>query len=71
MKDWTKMITILCEKASNKTMVDKRTDEKECEKFKQIYNHYLDKRKDFIKSTEISYNEIFGVILGKDGITSD
>ena len=65
------MITILYEKTLNKSMIDKRVDEKESEGLKKIYNHYSDKRKDTMKSTEIPYHELSVDILGEDGITSD
>ena len=48
-------------------MIDKRFDENEFEELKKIYNHYLDKRKDIMKSTEISWQEVFGVVeVGDD-----
>ena len=34
-------------------MLDKKIDEKEGEESKKIYNRYLDKRKDIMKSAEI------------------
>ena len=38
-------------------------------KKKTIYNYYLDKHKDFMKNTEISYRKTHGCILGKEGIS--
>ena len=65
------MITILYEKISNKSMLDEIFTEKFCEELEKMYNHYLDKHEDTMKSTEISYKDIFGDLLEKDGITND
>ena len=35
-------------------MMDKKTDEKEGEGLKTLYNHFRDKRKDSMKTTEKS-----------------
>ena len=55
----------------SKSMIDKNIDEKECKELKKINKHYLSKRKYFMKSTEISYQEKIGGILGKDSHTTD
>ena len=47
-------------------MIHKGLNEKERQELKKILNHYLDKREDNMKSTEISYLEIVGDILGKN-----
>ena len=39
-------------------MIDIWVDEKYGEEFKKIIHHYLDKREDIIKSTDITYHEI-------------
>ena len=38
---------------------------------KKTYNHNHQKRKDMMKSTERSYDEIFGDISGKEEISSE
>ena len=52
-------------------MIDKKIDENEWEELKMVFNHCLDKRKDIMKSNEISYHEKICDILGKDSNTSD
>ena len=37
--DWISFITILYEKTLKESMIDKKTDEKEAQQLKQIYNH--------------------------------
>ena len=48
-------------------MIDKKIDGREG--LKKIYNHYLDERKDNMKSTEKSYQEQLACFLGKEGIS--
>ena len=52
-------------------MIRKQLIKKKEKKLKKntIYNYYLDKRKDLMKSTEITYQETHGCILGKEGIS--
>ena len=59
------MSSILIDKTLRKSMIDLKNDEKEGEELQKIYIYYLDKCKDTIKSTEITYHGIFGDILGK------
>ena len=40
-------------------------DEKEELELKKIYNHYLDKGKDFMKNTEFKIEDVFGDIMSK------
>ena len=47
-------------------MVDKRIDEKEALEMKNIYNHYLDKTKEIIKSIQFNVEDIFGDVISKD-----
>ena len=49
LRDWINVITLLYEKTLKKSMIVKKIDEKEAQQLKQIYNHYIDKRK---KNTE-------------------
>ena len=59
LRDWINMITLFYEKTLQKSLIDKKIDEKEGEELKQIYNHYLEKRKDIMNSTKFSVEEVF------------
>ena len=50
-------------------MIDKKIDEKEGEELKQIYNHYLEKKKDIMNSTKFSVEDVFGKTT--DNITGE
>ena len=52
-------------------LMDKKIDEKEGEELKQIYNHYLEKRKDIMKSTKFSVEEVFGKMNMSDTINPE
>ena len=71
LRDNINMITLLFEKTMMKSMVDKKIDEKEGEELKQIYNHYLDKRKEIMKSTKFSVEEVFGKMNVSDTINAE
>ena len=45
LRDWINAITLLYEKTLKTSMIDKKTDEKEAQELKKIYNHYIDKKK--------------------------
>ena len=42
-------------------MVDKKIDKKEGLELKKIYNHYFDKIKEIMSSTQFIVEDIFGV----------
>ena len=46
-------------------MIDKRINEKESEQLKQIYDHYIDRRKDIMKNTQFKVEDVFGDVIGK------
>ena len=71
LRDPVNMITLLYEKTLTKSMMDKKIDEKEGEELKQIYNHYLDKRKDIMKSTKFSVEEVFEKVNISDTINPE
>ena len=71
LRDHVNMITLLYEKTLTKSMMDKKIDEKEGEELKQIYNHYLEKRKDIMKSTKFSVEEVFGKMNMSDTINPE
>ena len=52
-------------------MVDLKNDEKEALELKKIYNHYLDKRKEFIKNSQFKLEDIFGDIILKDNFSQE
>ena len=70
LRDHVNMITLLYEKTLTKSMMDKKIDEKG-EELKQIYNHYLDKRKDIMKSTKFSVEEVFEKVNISDTINPE
>ena len=53
------------------SMVDKKTDEKEAEEPKEIYNHYLDIRKKFMKITSFNVEDVFGNDISKDNFSQE
>ena len=61
--DWIKVTTLLYEKTLKESMIDKRIDEKECEKLRSIYNHYIKKQDEIKKSTPFTVEEVFGSII--------
>ena len=52
-------------------MVDKEIDEKEAEQLKQIYNHYIDKGKEIMKSTQFKVDDVFTDVISKDTISTE
>ena len=62
---------MLYEKALKISMVDKEIDQKETEDIKEIYNHYLDKRKDIMKNTQFKVEDVFGDIISKDNFSRE
>ena len=71
LRDWINVITLLYEKTSKQSMVDKKIDEKEAEQLKQIYNHYIDKRKEILKSTQLKVEDVFTAVISKDTILTE
>ena len=65
LRDWIHVITLLYEKTSKQSMIDKKIDEKESSELKKFYNHYLDKRKEIMKKTEFKVEDIFGEKMNK------
>ena len=49
----------------------KKIGEKELLELKDIYNHYLDKRKQIMKNTQFKVEKIFGDILFKVSISPE
>ena len=49
LRDWINVITLLYEKTLKTSMVEKKTDEKETEELKEIFNPYIDKKRNIYK----------------------
>ena len=49
----------------------KKIDEKEALELKKIYNHYIDKRKENMTSTQFKVEDIFGDTISKDSISPE
>ena len=71
LRDWINGITLLYKKTLKESMIDKKIDEKEAQKLKQIYNHYIDKRKEIMNSTKFKVGHIFGDVISKDSISPE
>ena len=65
LRDWINVITPLYGKTLKTSIIDKKSDEKEAEELKTIYNHYLDKRKEIMKNTSFKVEKVFGDVISK------
>ena len=59
LRDWINETTLLYEKTMKESMIDKKIDEKEGEKLRSIYNHYINKQDEIKKITQFKFEEIF------------
>ena len=66
LRDQINVITLLYEKTFENSMVDKKIDENEAEALRKVYNHYLDKRKEILKTTTFEVKVIFVDVISKD-----
>ena len=71
LRDWIKFLTIIYEKTLKESMIDKKIDQKEDELLKQIYNHYVNKRREIKNSAKFKVEEIFGDVISKDSISPE
>ena len=71
LRDWINVNTLLSEKTLKASMIVEKIDQKEAEKFRQIYNHYVDKRKEFMNSTKFKVEDFFGDVISKDSISPE
>ena len=71
LREWVNVIILLYEKTLKESMVDKKIDQKEAEQLKQIYNHYIDKREEIMKSTSFKVEDVFGDVISKDSISPE
>ena len=52
-------------------MIHKKTDEKEAQELKKIYNHYIDKKSEIMKNIQFKVEDIFGDVISKDSISPE
>ena len=52
-------------------MVVKNIDDKEALELKKVYNHLLNERTDVMKNTQFKVEDVFGVIISKESISSE
>ena len=71
VRDWINFITVLYENTLKESMIDKKIDEKEAKKLKEIYSHYIDKREEIMASTKFKAEDIFGDVISKDTISQE
>ena len=55
--DFVFFSTLLCGKVLKNFMLDKKFDEKEAFELKKMYNHYLNKRSELMKTTEFKVED--------------
>ena len=71
LRDWINVITLLYEKTLKESMIDKKIDQKEADQLKQIYNHYIDKKSEFMKNTQFYVEDLFTDVISKDTISTE
>ena len=69
LRDWINVITLLYEKTLKEVIIDKKSDQKEAEQLKQVYNHYIDKQKEIMKNTQFKVEDVFDDIISKDNLS--
>ena len=52
-------------------MIGRKINEKECEQLKQIYNHYIDKKSEIMKSTQFKVEDVFTDVISKHTILTE
>ena len=48
-----------------------KNDQKEAQHLKQIFNHYVNKRKEILNSTKFKVEYMFGDVISKDSISPE
>ena len=71
LRNWIIFITILYEKTLSQSKIHEKIDQKEADELKKLYNHYPDKRKEFINSTKFRVEDIFGDVIFKDSLSPE
>ena len=65
LRDWINVITLIYEKTWKQKLIEKNIDEIEALELREIYNRYLDKRRDIMKNTQFKAENIFGDKISK------
>ena len=47
-------------------MVDEKIVEKEAQEVRKVYNHYIDKRSEIMKTSSFKVEDVFGDIISKE-----
>ena len=71
LRDWINVTILFCEKTLKSSIVDRRSDQKEAEELKIIYNHYLDKRKEVMKNTTFKVEDVSGDVISRDDFSQE
>ena len=71
LRDWINVITLFFEEILKTSMIDKEVAQKEGEDIKKIYNHYHDKREQFMKNTQFKVGDVFAVVISKDNFSQE
>ena len=53
------------------SLVEKKIDGKEAQELKKICNHYLDKRPEIMKNTQIKVEDVLGDVISKDNFSRE
>ena len=53
------------------SLIDEKTDQKEAEQLKQIFNHYVDRKSEIMKNTQFKVEDIFTDNISKDTISTE
>ena len=70
-RDWINVISLLYEKTLKQSMIENKIDQKEAEELRKICNHYLDKRKEIMKNTQLKVEGVFGDVTSKDKFSQE
>ena len=62
---------MLYEKTLKQSVIDKKTDQKEAEELKKIYNHFINKKSEIMKKTQFKVEDIFGDKITKGSISPE
>ena len=71
LREWIIVVTLLYEKTVKESMIVKKIDQKEAEQLKQIYHHYIDKRREIMNSTKFKVEAVFDDVINKDSISPE
>ena len=71
LRNWINVITLLYEKTLKSSMVHEKIDQKQAEELKNIYNHYIQKRKEIMKNTSFKVEDVFGDVISKNNFSQE